>query len=531
MLSQKIHRYLFLFGACSLAFGMMIGTVPTSVPQFLLLGNWLFEAGFKRKWFELRSNKLFWVLASVFLIHVAGFFYTSDLTAGWNDVRTKIPLMFLPLVFLTTKPLSRNEFHAVLYCFLLGSMVNLTWCYIYSFILHKNEIARSASRFMSHIRLGLYLNVAISCCVYFIFIHKDAAKRILFSGLILCFLFGMYFLGLASGFTNLIILGFCACCYMLTKQRILFKLISLLVLGACIFIVFRYVKGLHESQVLVKDTPYNKIQLKTKNGRFYSQIDTLSGQKENGNYVFINVNYEELKREWNKRCPEDSFTYAPKNNLIRYEVLLRYLTSRAYSKDSAGIWQLSHEDISNIKNNIPNYETTQWSYLHKRVYEIIYEYEEFKNGRNINGHSLTMRPYFWKAALTSIAQHPLTGVGTGDVQAELNKIYVDSHSPLTPRWYKRPHNQYLTITVALGITGLIIFFISLIWPLVKLKSKLPVLYYPFFILAATSFLLEDTLESQAGVTFYAFFNTFFISVAYYQLKEENGVKKPHTPGD
>ena len=114
MFSEKIHRYLFLLGLISLAFGMMMGTVPTSVPQFILLGNWIIEGNFKNKWITLKSNKLFWILSSVFLIHVLGLIYTEDLEAGIRDIKTKMPLMFLPLIFFSSKPLSVKEFHLFL---------------------------------------------------------------------------------------------------------------------------------------------------------------------------------------------------------------------------------------------------------------------------------------------------------------------------------------------------------------------------------------------------------------------------------
>ncbi|MCW3078095.1 MAG: hypothetical protein JWO32_2704 [Bacteroidetes bacterium] len=510
---------------------MMVGTVPTSVPQFILLGNWLLEHDFKRKWAQIKNNKLFWILSAVFLMHVAGLFYTSDLAAGLNDVRTKIPLLFLPLIFFSSKPFTKTEFHFLLYCFLLGCLVNVSWCYIYSFILHKNEVARSASRFMSHIRLGLYLNMAISSCVYFIYINKETGKRVLFALLIACFMFSMYILGLASGFVNLFILVFLASCYLIMKQSLKIKLLLISFLGCGIFAVCNYVKNVYESQIHVNQIPYNSILAKNFNGRWYSQIDPGSGQKENGNYVLINVHFDELKREWNRRCPIDTFAYSPQYNLKRFDVLLRYLTSKTLTKDSLGIWQLTKEDIANIHNNITNFETSRWSYLHKRVYEIVYEYDELRNKRNINGHSLTMRPYFWKAALMIVREHPLTGVGTGDVQPELNAMYVKSGSPLKKDWYKRPHNQYLTIMVALGVVGLLAFLISLVCPLLILRGYFHVLFFAFFVLGVVSFLLEDTLESQAGVTFFAFFNSLFMAQAYYNLNNKGAFKKQHIPGD
>lgn len=507
---------------------MMIGTVPTSVPQFVLLGNWLLEGDFKKKWDQVKTNKLFWILSSVFLIHVLGLIHTSDFGDGLKDVKTKMPLMFLPLIFLTTSPLTKKEFHFLLYCFIAGSLVNITWCYIYSLILHKNEVARSASRFMSHIRLGLYLNVAICTCVYFIAENKKIAGKMLNGFFILLFLFSMYALGLASGVANFLILVVCGGIYLIRRQKRNLKLILSLALISGVTALSGYVFSVYESQVQLNKTSYNTIQAINSNGRWYSQFSPVSLQKENGNYVMINIQFEELKREWNKRVITDTFSYTPQHNLQRFEVLLRYLSSREYTKDSLGISKLNKTDLENIGNDICNYRISQWSYLHKRVYELVNEYDEFVNGRNINGHSLSMRPFFWQAAIQIIKKNYIIGVGTGDVQSQLNKTYPEINSPLKEDWFKRPHNQYLTITVALGIVGLIVFLVSLVWPLVRLKKHLNILYYPFFLIALISFLLEDTLETQAGLTYFAFFNVLFLTQAWWRKEE---IKTQHTPAD
>ncbi|MBK7818787.1 MAG: hypothetical protein IPJ60_15500 [Sphingobacteriaceae bacterium] len=107
--SDKIHRTIFLFGCCALFLGVMLGTVPTSVPQFILLGNWILEGKFFAKWEKLKSNKLFWVLGAIFFIHVIGLFYSENLQDGLKDVRTKIPLILLPLIFFTTGPITKKR--------------------------------------------------------------------------------------------------------------------------------------------------------------------------------------------------------------------------------------------------------------------------------------------------------------------------------------------------------------------------------------------------------------------------------------
>lgn len=519
MFPEKIHRYLYLFGLIALAFGMMMGAVPTSVPQIILITNWLLEGKFRLKWEQVRNNKIFWALSSVFLIHVLGLLWTDDLSAGVADGRIKIPLMLLPLVLFSSAPLSKKEFHVILGFFLAGTLVNTLWCLSYSFVLHHTEVVRNTSRFMSHIRLGLYLNVAVAVCSYFIFISKSVMQRVGLILLALYFIFILFVFGLASGLANFAILFVLAMIVFIYRQTPVFKIAGIVILLGFVGLVVNYLLTVKNAQLVVRDSLTNRVMKASPSGRAYVHYDT-TGQKENGNYIFVNIQPEELLRGWNREFPQDSFSYNPQHNLQRYEILLRYLASKGLNKDSAGIASLTTSDKKNIQKGISNYEYPEWSFLHKRMYELVNEYDEFMNERFVNGHSLTMRLYFWQTATQVIKRNYLCGVGTGDVQAELNKTYVETKSALHPEWYKRPHNQFLTITVALGIFGLFIFMWSLIYPLMALKNYLSLVYWPFIIVAMLSFVMEDTLETQAGVTFYAFFNSLFLSVAWFRKREQ-----------
>ena len=78
MFTTKTHNFIYLFALCNLFFGIMLGSSPTSVAQVLLLANWLLEGDLVRKWQQLKQNILFWILCSVFFIHLLGMFYSQD---------------------------------------------------------------------------------------------------------------------------------------------------------------------------------------------------------------------------------------------------------------------------------------------------------------------------------------------------------------------------------------------------------------------------------------------------------------------
>lgn len=523
MLSEKTHRLIYLFGLCALLFGMMVGTVPTSVPQLILLGNWLLELDFQRKWRQLRGSRLFWVLVSVFFVHVFGLLYTSDWQKGWDDVRTKLPLLFLPVLLFTNKPLVLREFHLLLYCFMAGCVVNTAWCLVYSFVLHKNEVGRNASRFMSHIRLGLYLNMAIACCVYFTGWTEKAWQRAVYVLLGVYYLFSLYALGLISGLVNFLVLCFFAVLVVLLLQRPLVKLVALLLLLCGVYFVFSYIGDVKTQQLAVRQTPANQTLSTTASGRYYTHFHE-AGPLENGHFILRNIQTEELQREWKRLFPADSFSFPPDtHNLLRYEVLIRYLAGKGLTKDSAGVAALGPQDHRNIQKNIPNHLYPSWNFLHKRIYELVCEYDDFLNHRNVNGQSLTMRLYFWQAAAHVVVKHPLFGVGTGDVQAGLDAAYATTGSPLNATWRKRPHNQFITITVALGLVGLAVFLAHLAYPVLRFRHYLHFLFWPFFLLALVSFCLEDTLETQAGLSFYAVFNSLLLAMAWFRQEQATNV--------
>lgn len=514
MLPPIWHRYIFLTALVGLAAGMMFGTVPTSIPQIMMAANWLLEGDFKNKWERIRSNKIFWLLISFYGLHLLGMVYTSQLQSGLDDLRNKLPLLILPLLFFSTEPLSPKEFRALFFFFFGAVLVSSFCCFaVYAGYTKKVVLdVRQASIFMSHIRFSLFIAFAITGMLYFLYRETSLALRLLFALGCAWLFFFMYKLEMATGFVCLlIVISLLLLVYSLLRFRKTVSLALFIVLAGIFSVAVYYAANSLHMYEPVANRPANQLQPATTNGRLYLQ-DTLFGLAENGNLITVNINDEELKKEWEKKSPLPYLGKDRKGNQLRFTVI-RYLASKGFNKDSVALNNLSETDIHNIERGVSNVHYASQTGLVTRWHELIWEYNKYRRGENPSGHTLMMRLEFWKTACYIIRLHPWFGVGTGDIQASFDAAYVSLNSGLDPEWRLRCHNQYLAVGVAFGICGLIVFLVYLFLPAIRLRRSIHTLYWPFFLIALLSFLTEDTLETQSGVTFFIFFHALFLWLA------------------
>lgn len=524
MLPAIWHRYIFLFGLIGLAAGMLFGTVPTSIPQIILATNWLLEKDFSWKWQQLKNNRIFWILVSLFLLHLLGMIYTENVQRGLDDLRNKIPLLVLPLILFSTKPLSYKELKLLFGFFFLSVFVSSICCYaVYAGYTKKVIVdVRGASIFMSHIRFSLFIAFAVIGLIYWSLKEQPFILKIVSLVTMAWLLFFMYKLEMVTGFLSLIIVGmFLLIIYSLKKlPKTVSAFVLIFVLLSAVFVIKQASESFHMFDK-APNSSSNILLEKTKNGRTYLQ-DTVFGIAENGTLITININDEELQNEWNKKSKIAFNSLDKKGNNLRY-TLLRYMASKSLTKDSVGITALSQEDIGAIENGNTNYKYNLNSGLISRWRELIWEYTKYQRGENPSGHTLTMRLEFWKTGSYIVHQHPIIGVGTGDIQDAFNNMYNYTNSKLDLIWRLRCHNQYLAIAVAFGFIGLFVFLFYLLYPAFVFRKKLHYLYWPFFLIALLSFITEDTLETQSGVTFFIFFQALFLWLASFNRETNDSV--------
>jgi O-antigen ligase len=149
----------------------------------------------------------------------------------------------------------------------------------------------------------------------------------------------------------------------------------------------------------------------------------------------------------------------------------------------------------------------------KRVDYMLYDFSIYSKGYYQEGLSDGVRWLSIKAGLGIVQEHPLTGVGYGDVAAETNRFY-DKNYMLKDYEKILPSSQYLIFAVALGIPVSIFILWILLRPLrINRKSKNTV-FLMFYIPMLASMVFEIHLESQYGVFIFCFFTLWFRKFIY-----------------
>jgi len=505
---QSISKPLFFAGVLLFAVGLPLSMFLMSVSQLFIIVGWLLDGDLKEKLKTAFNNKVVLLLVAFFLWHVVGLLYTTDFHYGFKDVRVKLPLLIIPIIFSSMPVFSDKQFKTVALVFVAAVLVStlISMCIYDGVIPIKFQNVRDISIFISHIRLSLLICIAVYLSFWLF-------RRIKFGyGLLLLVVWFVFFLTLIESVTGLGIMAVVLLIYainaFLKNKSVLRKgVIAFSVVVAVSLLAFN-IKNTWHDVTFFNDAELRNLAANTANGTPYTH-DTLNREAENGHPVWINICEPELREAWNQR----SRIMYDDRNLNGDEIkrtIFRFLASKGLAKDALAIKQLSDAEINAIEHGVANANDLTDSNIHNRLRATLWELNRYRTGGNPSGHSLTMRFEFWMTALQIIKQQPLTGVGTGDVPDAFAKKYDETNSMLDIKFRLRSHNQFLAVAVALGIPALILFIIMLFYPVFQSQYSRSFLFMTFWITAFLSMLTEDTLETQAGVSFFIFFSCLFL---------------------
>jgi len=284
--------------------------------------------------------------------------------------------------------------------------------------------------------------------------------------------------------------------------------IGWITLGAILLFSFFLIGKVSYNFYFTSNCKFSELPTHSPRGNLYRN-DTLSVIKENGHYVQVLVCYKELSETWPK-LSNIPYNGKDANGYPIWSTLIRYLASKGLPKDYDGLMALDTLDINMIEQGYASciYRSRFIPYI--KVYDIIWELDMYTKTGNANYKSVAQRMEYWKGAALIIRKNFLFGVGTGDLNQEYQTAYNQLHSKLDVKNRLRAHNQFITFFVAFGSIGFILALVSMFLPGYYSPHKNSFLLVAFLAIVFLSMLNEDTLETQAGVTFYILFYTLLV---------------------
>ena len=512
-LSISQHRLIYILSLCLVAVGLPLSKALMSIGGILLAINFLLEGNFAVRWKKLRSNPIVIALLSVYLIHVVGLFWTDNYVFALKDLRVKLPLLLYPVVIFLTTPIHKKEFQLISGLF-AAAVVITSFFSTYEYLQIKdNPLAdfRSISLFNSHIRYALMV-----CLAYILLLNhawneeENVAARISYIALSIWLSIFVFILQSMTGIVIWLLCSYLLLLYTLSfiKSHVI-KTAGFTVLIMTPIIIGSYLVLQIDAFYPDQNPDFSSLESHTPNGEAYTH-DTSSLNLENGYFINLYLAPEELEREWNERSELDFWTAKDRSGEAVNATLIRYMTSKGLRKDSAGVHALTEEDIEAVENGVANVRFIYGNPIDNRIYTVIWEFDRLMNEKRVQGHSVTQRLVFWNTGWEIFKENWLIGVGAGDINNAFEDMYNKLEIKLQPEYRLRTHNQYLAIGVAFGCVGLIIFFSSIGLPFLLSENANSFIYIGFSIILYASMLNEDTLETQSGVTLFAFFNSLFL---------------------
>jgi len=502
----------FVAGMLIVAVALPLSNYLMSLGQFIMAGGWLLSAHLTDRLRAAFRQPGFWLLTGLYVLHLAGLVHTEDMTYAMKDLRIKIPLWLLPLLFFSAPVLRLKHVKVVFYSMmgavlistLAGAAAAAGWTD------RRVEDFRDLSLFISHIRLSLLIVLSLVLSVYFFYVEKNRLIRV---GLAFYFIWLTYFLFMMQSITGLLLFAL----LMLTsftvvamKARPSVRILAVILLFAGLYSCYSLFHYVFMDSLTLPERKMTGLPELTARGNLY-KYDTTSMDIENGRFIWMQYNDLEMDTAWMQRSSRSVWKTDDRGHMLLV-TLARYLTYKGYGRDARGIEMLTDEEVRQIESGYPTPEYFMSNNgLRFRLRELAAEYRMWYYDGWASGHSLAQRLEYWKTARSIWSENPLIGVGTGDVQDAFDAAYLKNRSRLEEPYRKRAHNQYLTMGVTFGGLGFLYFLFLLLFLFYRaILTRTPV-FTSFLVIVAGSFFSEDTLETQAGVTFFAFLTCLFLS--------------------
>ena len=402
--SSKYKEYLSLtqyYLTCLIAFFMPLSQKVGPLLIACLVLCWLLNGNVKIYLENLMNKKLSLLFTSLYLLYIIGALYSSNKASAWFDIQAKSSILIFPLIFSTSKIISKENifklflfFYAGIFSAIMIELFNATLIYINTS--HVAFFYSELSIFMHPSYFAMYLIFAIASISYYL-IEKPVTitgiRKYALLFLIFLFTFAIIILSSKAGIICAVIIELICLFYFVFREK---NIIKFLVYGLSVSLLY-----------------------------------------------FITIKY------------------VVQHDFQRIAQAEQTLTENKYT------------ELATAETN-------------------------------------RVRIYIWEASLEVIKNNFLLGVGTGDIHESLNEEYEKRGMSGALKKNLNAHNQFIQTFIAIGITGFAVLILSFALPFFQQIKKRKFLIPVFILIVAFNCLFESILELQAGVIFYAFFNSLLL---------------------
>lgn len=507
---ESAHEYIFFVCLVSLALFLPVSRFMVSFTQIILFVSWVVDGNFRQKCIMLGQNRQAIFLMLVFPVFVAGMFWTENaLDRLWLSLVDKVPFLTLPLMAATVKPPNRVRLNFILWVFVFSVSSTAAIGLILYAIRPEMEL-RELSPFISHLRFGILLVMAIFLIIWLTHRSKASRKTKMFSyfasGVLSVFMLISGWLTALISFVSVI--GFLLLREIFQKhntraRRALASMATVLSVGLAVWGLVVTARPVFYEPPL----PHIQGNELTREGNAYWH-DLQNLRRENGNPVYWFIAESELRKAWNERS---AFSFDGKDfrgNANLKSTLYRYMASRGLRKDREALDTLHDYELRAIENGVPNYLHLQWPQFLIRIHQSFWEIQEYRRTGDPDGFSLAQRIELWRAAWNAFSEKPIMGWGTGGVYTAVN-FGLDS---IESRWEMRnikPHNQYLLYLITIGSIGFVTVATLIFLFIARSAAYKHLPFMLMMVILLSAMAGEDLLDFQEPTTFFLLFAVIF----------------------
>jgi len=236
-----------VFYGASLLLAFTIPLAKHAIPTILcfLCVSWFFDDSLPQKWKNIKKNKSILVFISLYLLYLIGLFYSDNMRYGIDDVFLKVPMLLMPLLYLSLEKEKESKFFQhILIAFISGSFIGTLISYTHSAVLFTSShdifdfYYATLAWFMHPSYFAMHLNFCIIALLWMLVTKNTIIIKYRWVAVFLIFYFSVFIVFLNSKL-GLLFLGliYLYSIYFFIRQK-KYILSASLLMGVVISVVF-----------------------------------------------------------------------------------------------------------------------------------------------------------------------------------------------------------------------------------------------------------------------------------------------------